>query len=127
MSMLLLTIPTIVLVLCKFCFSFFIFQAVVLCSKKRFQFTEQGDALDFLSWLLNALDQTLKPTTKSKTAKSTIIGSTLRGRMVVYSQKVMPVNITPEQQEQYATDPEYMVGELFSYFDNIHFVTASVP
>uniref|UniRef100_A0A5K3F672 ubiquitinyl hydrolase 1 n=1 Tax=Mesocestoides corti TaxID=53468 RepID=A0A5K3F672_MESCO len=86
-------------------------QAVVLCSKKRFQFTEQGDALDFLSWLLNALDQTLKPSVKGQSTKPTIIGSTLRGRMVIRSQKVMPVNITPEQQEQYATDPEYMVSD----------------
>uniref|UniRef100_A0A5K3F6Y6 ubiquitinyl hydrolase 1 n=1 Tax=Mesocestoides corti TaxID=53468 RepID=A0A5K3F6Y6_MESCO len=91
-------------------------QAVVLCSKKRFQFTEQGDALDFLSWLLNALDQTLKPSVKGQSTKPTIIGSTLRGRMVIRSQKVMPVNITPEQQEQYATDPEYMPRVVESRF-----------
>eukprot|EP00058_Branchiostoma_floridae_P024860 XP_002610350.1 hypothetical protein BRAFLDRAFT_120059 [Branchiostoma floridae] len=30
-------------------------QAVVLCSKKRFQITEQGDPIDFLSWFLNAM------------------------------------------------------------------------
>ncbi|EUB62340.1 U4/U6.U5 tri-snRNP-associated protein 2 [Echinococcus granulosus] len=83
-------------------------QAVVLCSKKRFQFTEQGDALEFLSWLLNALDQTLRPVSKGQPVKPTIIGRALRGRMVIHSQKVTPVNITPEQAEQYATDPEYM-------------------
>ena len=94
----------------------------MLCSKKRFQFTEQGDALDFLSWLLNALDQTLKPSTKGKAVKPTIIGSTLRGRMVIYSQKVMPVNITPEQQEQYATDPEYMVNTTFGCIFLMQFI-----
>merc|ERR1712190_119639 len=30
-------------------------QAVVLSSKKQFQITHQGDAVEFLKWLLNAL------------------------------------------------------------------------
>ena len=30
-------------------------QAVVLCSKKRFNITTQGDPIDVLSWLLNSL------------------------------------------------------------------------
>ncbi|KAM3174204.1 U4/U6.U5 tri-snRNP-associated protein 2 [Hymenolepis weldensis] len=92
-------------------------QAVVLCSKKRFQFTEQGDALEFLSWLLNALDQTLKPTaTEGKVVKPTIIGSTLRGRMIIHSQKVMPVNLTQVQKEQYENNPEYMPHVMESRF-----------
>ncbi|VDO01711.1 unnamed protein product [Rodentolepis nana] len=93
-------------------------QAVVLCSKKRFQFTEQGDALEFLSWLLNALDQTLKPSTaaEGRVVKPTIIGSTLRGRMVIHSQKVMPVNLTQVQKEQYENNPEYMPHVMESRF-----------
>nr|CDS26550.1 u4:u6.u5 tri snrnp associated protein 2 [Hymenolepis microstoma] len=93
-------------------------QAVVLCSKKRFQFTEQGDALEFLSWLLNALDQTLKPSkaVEGRVVKPTIIGSTLRGRMVIHSQKVMPVNLTQVQKEQYENNPEYMPHVMESRF-----------
>uniref|UniRef100_A0A1I8I6X1 USP domain-containing protein n=1 Tax=Macrostomum lignano TaxID=282301 RepID=A0A1I8I6X1_9PLAT len=36
--------------------------AVVLCSKKRFQFTVQSDAVDFMSWLLNTLHMGLNGT-----------------------------------------------------------------
>ena len=40
-------------------------QAVVLCSKKQFQITQQGDAVAFLSWLLNALHLSLGGTKKA--------------------------------------------------------------
>ncbi|KAG5281229.1 hypothetical protein AALO_G00068850 [Alosa alosa] len=39
-------------------------QAVVLCSKKNFQITKQGDSVDFLSWFLNALHGALGGTKK---------------------------------------------------------------
>ncbi|KAF3826603.1 hypothetical protein GH733_009128, partial [Mirounga leonina] len=41
-------------------------QAVVLCSKKTFQITKQGDGVDFLSWFLNALHSALGGTKKKK-------------------------------------------------------------
>ncbi|NXK18881.1 SNUT2 protein, partial [Arenaria interpres] len=41
-------------------------QAVVLCSKKNFQITKQGDGVDFLSWFLNALHSALGGTKKKK-------------------------------------------------------------
>ncbi|CAH8638272.1 unnamed protein product [Heterobilharzia americana] len=72
-------------------------QAVVLCSKKRFQITEQGDAVEFLSWLVNAIDKALRPkrilcpaSLINKTSKS-IVSSTLQGKMRIYSRKIMPV------------------------------------
>lgn len=34
-------------------------QSVVLCSKKQFQITEQGDPIVFLSWFLNSLHKAL--------------------------------------------------------------------
>ena len=40
-------------------------QAVVLSSKKQFQITQQGDAVAFLSWLLNALHLSLGGTKKA--------------------------------------------------------------
>ncbi|XP_015738345.1 U4/U6.U5 tri-snRNP-associated protein 2, partial [Coturnix japonica] len=41
-------------------------QAVVLCSKKNFQITKQGDGVDFLSWFLNALHSALGGTKRKK-------------------------------------------------------------
>jgi len=37
-------------------------QAVVKCSKKQFQITQQGDPILFLSWFLNALHKALNGT-----------------------------------------------------------------
>ncbi|TPP60066.1 Ubiquitin specific protease 39 and snrnp assembly factor [Fasciola gigantica] len=91
------------------------FQAVVLCSKKRFQFTEQGDAVEFMSWFLNALDMALKPKKRSqqgKEAKSgtiTILSRSLRGCMRVYSRKILPVNLTAEEKIALADSAEYML------------------
>ncbi|KAH9591384.1 U4/U6.U5 tri-snRNP-associated protein 2, variant 2 [Schistosoma haematobium] len=96
-------------------------QAVVLCSKKRFQITEQGDAIEFLSWLVNAIDKALRikkiPCPRgavNKTYKS-IVSSTLRGKMRMYSRKIMPVNMTDEEKASLADSPEYMVLYLFKY------------
>ena len=60
------------------------FQAVVSCSKKKFQFTVQGDAIEFLSWILNAMHLGLKTSKK----KNTIISKCFRGCMKIYSTKV---------------------------------------
>ena len=62
-------------------------QAVVLCSKKKFQITEQGDTVDFLSWLLNALHLALGGTKK---ASSSIIYKTFRGEMRISTKKLLP-------------------------------------
>ncbi|CAH8872565.1 unnamed protein product [Trichobilharzia szidati] len=89
-------------------------QAVVLCSKKRFQITEQGDAVEFLSWLVNTIDKALKPrrtpqsTSAVNMATKSIISSTLQGKMRMYSRKIMPVNLTEEEKASLADSPEYM-------------------
>ncbi|XP_057183257.1 U4/U6.U5 tri-snRNP-associated protein 2 isoform X2 [Triplophysa rosa] len=59
-------------------------QAVVLCSKKKFQITKQGDAVDFLSWFLNALHGALGGTKK----KSTIVTQVFQGSMRIFSKKL---------------------------------------
>ena len=43
-------------------------QAVVLSSKKQFQITHQGDAVEFLKWLLNALHLALGGGKKTKSS-----------------------------------------------------------
>lgn len=65
-------------------------QAVVKCSKKKFQITKQSDPIDFLSWLLNSLHLTLNGT---KNANSSIIYKTFQGRMKIYTKKIPPIEI----------------------------------
>ncbi|CAH8570396.1 unnamed protein product [Schistosoma turkestanicum] len=105
-------------------------KAVVLCSKKRFQITEQGDAVEFLSWLVNAIDKALRvkrisypKDATNKTFKS-IVSSTLRGKMRMYSRKIMPVNMTDEEKASLADSPEYMtsVSDI-----NFFYLTCDLP
>ncbi|KAK3727510.1 hypothetical protein QZH41_018373, partial [Actinostola sp. cb2023] len=68
-------------------------QAVVLCSKKRFQFTKQGEPVDFLSWFLNALHTTLGGSMKKANSMyirhcTGIIFKSFQGRMKIMSRKV---------------------------------------
>uniref|UniRef100_A0A915HUP0 ubiquitinyl hydrolase 1 n=1 Tax=Romanomermis culicivorax TaxID=13658 RepID=A0A915HUP0_ROMCU len=79
-------------------------QAVVLCSKKRFQITKQGDAIEFLSWFLNALHSSLNGTKKRN---SSIIYKTFQGRLVSYTRKVLPVDATEEEKIQLLMTEEY--------------------
>lgn len=72
-------------------------QAVVLCSKKKYQFTVQGDPIEFLSWFLNSIHLTLNG---SKKPKSSIIYKAFRGEMKQVSRK-LPSN------DEDATKPEY--------------------
>eukprot|EP00096_Caligus_rogercresseyi_P015416 TRINITY_DN7853_c0_g1_i2.p1 TRINITY_DN7853_c0_g1~~TRINITY_DN7853_c0_g1_i2.p1 ORF type:complete len:498 (+),score=163.45 TRINITY_DN7853_c0_g1_i2:218-1711(+) len=60
-------------------------QAVSLASKKTFQFTEQGDSVSFLSWLLNALHMALGGTKKRG---SSIIYKTFMGSMRIHTRKI---------------------------------------
>jgi len=79
-------------------------QAVVLCSKKRFQFTDQGDPVTFLGWFLNALHLAMGG--KKKRASS-IIYRTFQGRMRVYSRRMVPAELTAEQKKELAASPDY--------------------
>uniref|UniRef100_L7LZC0 Ubiquitin carboxyl-terminal hydrolase 39 n=1 Tax=Rhipicephalus pulchellus TaxID=72859 RepID=L7LZC0_RHIPC len=79
-------------------------QAVVLCSKKRFQITQQGDPIDFLSWFLNSLHMALNGTQK---ISSSIVYRTFRGGMNVYSRKVIPVEMTEAERRAALRTTEY--------------------
>ncbi|PIO75806.1 ubiquitinyl hydrolase 1 [Teladorsagia circumcincta] len=89
-------------------------QATVLCSNKKFQFIKQGDAAEFMSFLLNTLHIALNGTQKSS---SSIIYRIFRGRMRQYSRRVIPAEATEEQRQQLLQLPEYN-GELtgFQFF-----------
>lgn len=79
-------------------------QAVVLCSKKRFQITQQGDPIDFLSWFLNSLHMALNGTQK---VSSSVVYRTFRGGMNVYSRKVIPVEMTEAERRAALRTTEY--------------------
>eukprot|EP00111_Clytia_hemisphaerica_P019271 TCONS_00056889-protein len=64
-------------------------QAVVSCSRKKFQFTEQGDPIEFLSWFINSIHLTLNGTKK---AKSSVIYKSFRGEMKQWSRKLPPTD-----------------------------------
>ncbi|TGZ52491.1 hypothetical protein CRM22_010607 [Opisthorchis felineus] len=105
-------------------------QAVVLCSRKRFQFTEQGDAVEFLSWLLNALDlalhrkrSSIKPGPKA-TSERTVVSHALRGTMRVHSRKIMPVNMSEEEKATLVDNPEYMPSTVETKF---FYLTCDLP
>ncbi|XP_013382740.1 U4/U6.U5 tri-snRNP-associated protein 2-like [Lingula anatina] len=79
-------------------------QAVVLCSKKRFQITEQGDPLEFMSWFLNSLHLALNG---GKKLSSSIVNKTFRGCMRVYTRKVPAVDMKEEEKQQLLLQEEY--------------------
>ncbi|KAH0568896.1 U4/U6.U5 tri-snRNP-associated protein 2 [Cotesia glomerata] len=79
-------------------------QAVVLWSKKSFQFTEQGDPIDFLSWFLNALHIALNG---SKKRDSSIIYKTFLGHMRIYTRKIPPLELEESQRSELLNTVEY--------------------
>ncbi|BFZ17968.1 hypothetical protein BsWGS_21007 [Bradybaena similaris] len=79
-------------------------QAVVLCSKKKFQITEQGDTIDFLSWFLNAMHSALNGTRK---LSSSIINKTFRGKMRVYSRKIPNVDLSEDEKAKLLLEDGY--------------------
>ncbi|XP_061449028.1 ubiquitin carboxyl-terminal hydrolase 39 isoform X2 [Rhineura floridana] len=90
-------------------------QAVVLCSKKNFQITKQGDAVEFLSWFLNALHSALGGTKKKK---KTIVTDVFQGSMRIFTKKLPHPDLPAEEKEQLLQNDEYqekMVESTFMY------------
>ncbi|XP_050390998.1 U4/U6.U5 tri-snRNP-associated protein 2 [Patella vulgata] len=79
-------------------------QAVVLCSRKKFQITQQGDPIDMLSWFLNSLHTAMNGTKK---LNSSIINKTFRGKMKVCSRKEPAVDLTDQEKAQLMLTPDY--------------------
>ncbi|XP_047117566.1 U4/U6.U5 tri-snRNP-associated protein 2 [Schistocerca piceifrons] len=79
-------------------------QAVVLWSKKKFQFIEQGDPIDFLSWFLNALHLALNGTKKPD---SSIVYRSFLGSMRIYTRKIPPIELEEEQKSALLLTDEY--------------------
>uniref|UniRef100_A0A8C7D3F3 Ubiquitin carboxyl-terminal hydrolase 39 n=1 Tax=Oncorhynchus kisutch TaxID=8019 RepID=A0A8C7D3F3_ONCKI len=78
-------------------------QAVVLCSKKNFQITKQGDAVDFLSWFMNALHGALGGTKK----KPSSLTKVFQGSMRIFSKKLPHPDLPPEEKVALLLKDEY--------------------
>ena len=118
-------------------------QAVVLCSKKKFQITSQGlfikfffivilelqtqsflftgDPVEFLSWLLNALHLALNG---KKKATSSIVYRTFLGAMKIHSQRIPPIDASDAEKSELMMTPEYVETQIDSPF---LFLAADLP
>ncbi|VDD86410.1 unnamed protein product [Enterobius vermicularis] len=79
-------------------------QATVICSNKKFQITKQGNAAEFLNFLLNTLHIALNGTGKTS---SSIVYKIFRGRMREYTRKVIPVETTEEARKTLLESEEF--------------------
>ncbi|VDN00959.1 unnamed protein product, partial [Thelazia callipaeda] len=79
-------------------------QASVLCSNKKFQITKQGDAAEFLNFLLNTLHVALNGTRKTS---SSIVYKIFRGRLHEFTRKVIPVETTEQTRRVLLETEEY--------------------
>lgn len=96
-------------------------QAIVVCSDKKFQITEQSecslfrapncmladDANDFLQFFLNTLHIALNGTKKTS---SSVVYKTFRGRVRQFSRKILPVNVSEESARTLLDTEEYRGG-----------------
>ena len=72
--------------------------------KKKFQITQQGDAVAFLSWFLNALHLALGGTKKRN---SSIIYKTFSGSMRIHTKKILPTDVDKAKKDELLATGEY--------------------
>ncbi|XP_066156849.1 ubiquitin carboxyl-terminal hydrolase 39 isoform X2 [Euwallacea fornicatus] len=96
-------------------------QAVVLWSKKTFQFIQQGDPIDFLSWFLNALHKALNG---SKKPHSSIIYKSFLGSMKIFTRKIPPIEMDEKQKRSLMMTSEYQEVQTES---NFLYLTCDLP
>ena len=91
-------------------------QSIVLCSKKKFEITKQGDAGAVLPWFLNSLHMALGGTKKRS---SSIIYKQFLGSMRIHTKKIMPTDVDPKRQRELQASGEYDWKERF-YFLTVY-------
>lgn len=96
-------------------------QAVVLWSDKRFQITEQGDPIDFLSWFLHALHRALRG---NKQRDSSVIHKSFLGEMKVYTRKIPPTDLEMTEKLKLLATDDYKETEETS---NFLYLTCDLP
>ena len=65
----------------------------------------QSNSIELIQWLLTALHQGLNGT---KATNSSIIYKTFRGKMRVYTRKVLPVDMEESEKSRLLSTEEYM-------------------
>jgi len=79
-------------------------QAIVLCSKKKFEITKQGDAGSLLPWILNSLHMALGGTKKKK---SSIVFQQFLGTMRIHTKKILPPDLDRAKRIQLEKSGDY--------------------
>lgn len=98
-------------------------QAVASTSKKRFKITEQGDPIEFLSWLLNTLHTALGGTKR----KSSSVHEVFQGAMKIYSRKLPPPSENPEETARVLQKAEFKESVTTSPFRYLSLDLPSAP
>ncbi|KAL9707035.1 hypothetical protein quinque_010553 [Culex quinquefasciatus] len=88
-------------------------QAVVLWSSKKFQITEQGDPIEFLSWFLHSLHKQLRG---NKQPNSSVVNRTFLGEMKIYTRKLPPTELDDVQKQLLLATDEYQENPETSTF-----------
>uniref|UniRef100_A0A4W3I8I8 ubiquitinyl hydrolase 1 n=1 Tax=Callorhinchus milii TaxID=7868 RepID=A0A4W3I8I8_CALMI len=92
-------------------------QAVVLCSKKRFQITKQGDAVDFLSWFLNALHMT--PEEKEQLLETEEFKETMTESTFLYLTLDLPTAPLYKDEKEQLIIPQVPLFNILAKFNGI--------
>lgn len=79
-------------------------QAIVLCSKKKFEITKQGDSGALLPWILNSLHMALGGTKKKK---SSVVYQQFMGSMRILTKKILPTDIDMAKRAELLRSGEY--------------------
>jgi len=79
-------------------------QSVVLCSKKNFEITKQGDAGAVLPWFLNSLHMALGGTKKKS---SSIIYKQFLGSMRIHTKKILPTDLDAKRSAELQASGDY--------------------
>jgi len=79
-------------------------QAIVLCSKKKFEITKQGDAGNLLPWILNFLHMSLGGTKKKK---SSVVYQQFMGSMRIHTKKILPTDVDVAKKIELQRSGEY--------------------
>jgi len=80
-------------------------QSVVIESKGRFQFTERGNAGEFLTWFLNSLDKVMRKYEKNK--ESSFIRNIFEGEIEVTSRRIPNPELSEEEKRKLLQLPKY--------------------
>jgi U4/U6.U5 tri-snRNP-associated protein 2 len=84
-------------------------------SKKKFKIIEQGDPVEFMSWLLNTLHYAL---CAGKRKGKSIVHETFQGEMKIYTRKLPPTENEDEIREYMEREEYQRLLMSYPYYDH---------